>query len=173
MTNEQDEQQRYSLSTLGRIIYCFISFLVAPFGLSAIFLWWHDSQYMSVFLRILALPFGLAMICMAVYWLLKAFSPGLRFIIQGKGFTYYGLFSTIHVNWDAIESFRLSYSRLGTVLMHLRLKEGVWPRNRKVLDLCGLQPSFRQLIGDFEYHLKISPNSAVKRDAPPAARPLP
>jgi hypothetical protein len=147
------EQQSYRVGAWGRLIYFLLSLVYLPFGSGLVYVWFADSSA-TLFYRIVGLPFGLAVIYISLYGFVRAFGPGLRFTLGVDGFTYRGIFSVVNVMWDEVERFKISQSRLGTVTMRLHLKQGHWPANPRVLDLCGLRPSFEDLIAQFERHLK-------------------
>lgn len=112
-------------------------------------LWYTDNMH-NIFVSVFGLPFGLLMTHLGIYSLFRALGPGLRFIIEDGGFAYYGMFTTIRLKWSEIDGYQINYTGKGPVTMSLRLKQGCWPRNRKRLDLCGIQPPFRELISEFK-----------------------
>ncbi|MHB0925289.1 MAG: hypothetical protein ACYC1F_02145 [Gallionellaceae bacterium] len=149
MTATYSEQRQYGVSILGRIIYLIAALIYLPFGLVIIDLWYAGKMH-NIFMYLIGLPFGLFMTYIAIYSLFRALGPGLRFVVGGSGFTYYGMFSTINLKWGEIDSYQINFSGKGPVTMSLRLKQRRWPRNRKRLDLSGIQPPFQELISEFK-----------------------
>lgn len=144
----------FRVSLYGRFGYA----VMAIFGsILSLLLVLALSQYQILPLWALAF-FGLFFIAgagIAGYSLSQLFRLTPRFVLSERGFAYRGFVSRFECRWSDIASFRLRYAG-GAPLIFLEVVFSNRHRRfckRVSLDVSGLRPDHRELMGSFQRHV--------------------